>query len=107
MANFKFTIAAVLLHITLGGILFAATEPTDNLTTKADYPRQGAFIAFYEAGAEVAINGTPYRLQCTPYRNDLNEWEAVETPTGDFIKIGENGTTAARIGGKYYTFLPE
>lgn len=102
-----YTIAAIALHMTLGGILYAAITPEDHLLTKADYSRQSAFIAFYEVGAEISVDGTVYRLQCTPYKNDLGEWEAFESPTGDFVKIGENGTTTARIAGRYYTFLPE
>lgn len=112
MANLKFTIAAIALHISLGGLLFAATtpetiEPADNLLTKTEFPKQGAFFAFYEYGAEAVIDGTKHNLNCTPYKNELCEWEAWVTPTGDFIKIGENGTTTAKINGKYMTFLPE
>lgn len=107
--NFR-TLFAIAFHIFLVGILYATannTKPEDTLLTKADYPRQSAFVQVWGDRAEIAIAGARYELSCTPYRNDLNEWEAVETPTGDFVKIGENGTTTARIGGKYYTFLPE
>lgn len=110
MAKYIFTIAAIFLHLTFGGLLYVAannTNPEDQLLTKADYPRQSAFIQIWGDRAEIAIDGTRYELQCTPYKNDLGGWEAVEYPTGNFIKIGENGTTTARINGEYRTFLPE
>lgn len=105
----SFTLA-ITLYILLGGILYATannTNPADNLLTKTEYPRQSAFFAFYEAGVEAVIDGTKHNLNCTPYRNELGEWEAWVAPSGDFIKIGESGTTTARIAGRFYTFLPE
>lgn len=107
MDNFKLTIV-VLLHLLLASVLYAAaTNPKDRYLTQINYPRQGVSIALYAGSAEIGIEGRTHVMECSPYRNALGEWEAVEGPTGDFIRIGENGTTECRIGGKYMVFLVE
>ena len=99
------------MHIALFGLLYAGTaantNPKDRYLTQVNYPKQGVSIALYAGSAEIGIEGRTRVLECSPYRNDLGEWEAVEGPTGDFLIIGQSGTTTARIGGKYLTFLPE
>lgn len=108
MKNRIFTIAAVALHLILASVLYAAaTNPKDHYLTQVNYPKQGVSIALYAGSAEILYEGRTHVLECSPYRNDLGEWEAVEGPTGDFLIIGQSGTTTARIGGKYLTFLPE
>lgn len=112
MKNRTVTVAAVVLHIIFGGILYAATttqnDPTDDILVRANYSRQSAFLLISSANAEIIIDGSRYELSCSPYKNALNQVEAIEGPTGNFILYDAgSGTATARIGGKYYTFLSE
>lgn len=108
MKNRIFTLAAIVLHIVLAGVvLAAASDPKDQYLTQISYPRQGVTIGIYAGSADFGYMGRTHVLECSPYKNDLGEWEAIEGPTGDYIIIRGNGVTEARIGGKYLVFLPE
>ena len=102
------TFAAIVLHfILLGVCIAAATDPKQQYLMQFNYPKQGVSIALYVGCAEIGIEGRTHVLECSPYRNELQEWEAIEGPTGDYVLVHPSGVTEARIGGKYYTFLPE
>ena len=108
MKNRILSLAAIALHIALASVVLAsATDPKEQYLTQVNYPKQGVSIALYAGSAEIGIEGRTHVLECSPYRNELQEWEAIEGPTGDYVLVHPSGVTEARIGGKYYTFLPE
>jgi hypothetical protein len=119
MKNRTFTtLIAIILHLCLAGILYATTQtdppavhtvygPQDELRICAHYANQAASVAIYAQNAEIALNGRTYTLYCTPEKTDSGDWVALESPTGNEIRLGENGVTVARIEGKTYTFIPE
>lgn len=112
------TLIAVLFHVGLAGILYATTQnppvsaasvygPQDQLHVCAHYPKQGASVAIYGQNAEIALNGRTYTLCCVPEQTDGGAWVALESPTGNEIRMDENGVTVAVIEGTTYTFTPE
>ena len=108
MKNFKGFAVAVLLHITLAAILYAATTnpeytapPQDILLKSAVF--EGNTFAIYKSGAECVIGGKYYKLEGDGYENIPFFTECIESPTGNFIQIGD-GWARCRIEGKEHIF---
>lgn len=103
--------AVILLHLILAAILIAATSnntsPEDTLVAKVSYEKQAAYFQIWEDRTEAIVDGKRYDLSATPYRNAIDEWEVLESPTGNFIRLRENGVTECTLGGKHKIFLPE
>ena len=112
------TVLAVFLHILLAGTLYGITktdppagqtiaDPQDKLLHSVNYTEQRASVSIYAQNAEIAINGRTYTLYCTPEQDQAGNWNALEAPTGNEVRVLENGTTVATIEGKQYTFFSE
>ncbi len=82
-------------------------DPQDKLLHSVNYTQQRASVSIYAQNAEIAINGRTFTLFCTPEQDQAGNWNALEAPTGNEVRVLENGTTVATIEGVNYTFFPE
>lgn len=78
--------------------------PQDVLLKSASF--DNAQFAIYQSGAEAVINGMAYTIEGDGYLNALRETEIVESPTGRYIVIADNGVVRFDFGTTSGVFVP-
>jgi len=74
----------------------------------AVYP-EGQFVIYRDGnGAAALLNKQETPLNVKPFQSGINEWTAVDTGNGDYIRTNlKTGVTEAKIKGLFHVYLPE
>ena len=70
---------------------------------------QGQFVIYRDGnGAAALLQKQEIPLNVKPFQSGANEWTAVDTQTGDYIRMNlKTGVTEAKIKGLFHAYLPE
>lgn len=79
--------------------------PECNVLLKLVTLKNGHF-AIYKNGADAYLNGVYYTIEGDGYLNALRETEIVESPTGRYIVIADNGVVRFDFGTTSGVFVP-